>query len=242
MSIKEYEKIKTKKYMKNLNLFIVLVHVLSLIFFTIVGKLDNSDGDYILQNASGLTSLATTITMSFTTIYVVYLMNKNFIIRYIGKSRERMYLYPSGRDEIFKNKLFTSLSFLSKSFFSIVILVNILFLFFSRIINISFTGGLIHNLVDIFAISILALLVSITMIILSTLFGIKFQSTNVSLITSVGLVALLGNIVAETYSISSIYIGLICASMILSNYLISKYLLSYVFNIDIMNDNKLCCV
>lgn len=237
MSIKEYEKIKTKKYMKSLNLFIVLVHVLSLIFFTIVGKLDNSDGDYILQNASGLTSLATTITMSFTTIYVVYLMNKNFIIRYIGKSRERMYLYPSGRDEIFKNKLFTSLSFLSKSFFSIVILVNILFLFFSRIINISFTGGLIHNLVDIFAISILALLVSITMIILSTLFGIKFQSTNVSLITSVGLVALLGNIVAETYSISSIYIGLICASMILSNYLISKYLLSYIFNIDIMNTN-----
>lgn len=239
MSVKEYEQIKTRKYMKNLNLFIVLVHVLSLMFFTIVGKLDNSDGDYILQNASGLTSLATTITMSFTTIYVVYLMNKNFIIRYIGKSRERMYLYPAGRDEIFKNKLFTSLSFLSKSFFSIVILVNILFLFSSGIINISFTGGLIYNLVDIFAISILALLVSITMIILSTLFGIKFQSTNVSLITSVGLVALLGNIVAETYSISSIYIGLICASMILINYLISKYLLSYVFNIDIMNDNKL---
>lgn len=239
MSVKEYEQIKTRKYMKSLNLFIVLVHVLSLIFFTIVGKLDNSEGDYILQNASGLTSLATTITMSFTTIYVVYLMNKNFIIRYIGKSRERMYLYPSGRDEIFKKKLFTSLSFLSKSFFSIVILVNILFLFSSRIINISFTGELINNLVDIIAISILALLVSITMIILSTLFGIKFQSTNVSLITSVGLVALLGNIVAETYSISSIYIGLICASMILINYLISKYLLSYVFNIDIMNDNKL---
>lgn len=239
MSIKEYEQIKTRKYMKSLKLFIVLVHVLSLIFFTIVGKLDNSEGDYILQNVSGLTSLATTITMSFTTIYVVYLMNKNFIIRYIGKSRERMYLYPSGRDEIFKNKLFTNLGFLSKSFFSIVILVNILFLFSSRIINISFTGELIYNLVDIFAISILALLVSITMIILSTLFGIKFQSTNVSLITSVGLVALLGNIVAETYSISSIYIGLICALVILSNYLISKYLLSYVFNIDIMNDNKL---
>lgn len=239
MSIKEYEQIKTRKYMKSLKLFIVLVHVLSLIFFTIVGKLDNSEGDYILQNVSGHTSLATTITMSFTTIYVVYLMNKNFIIRYIGKSRERMYLYPSGRDEIFKNKLFTNLGFLSKSFFSIVILVNILFLFSSRIINISFTGELIYNLVDIFAISILALLVSITMIILSTLFGIKFQSTNVSLITSVGLVALLGNIVAETYSISSIYIGLICASMILINYLISKYLLSYVFNIDIMNDNKL---
>lgn len=238
MSIKEYEKIKTKKYMKNLNLFIVLVHVFSLIFFTIVGKLDNSDGDYILQNASGLTSLATTITMSFTTIYVVYLMNKNFIIRYIGKSRERMYLYPSGRDEIFKSKLYTSLSFLSKSFFLILVLVNILFLFSSRIINISFSGGLIYNLLDIFAISILALIVSITMITSSTLFAIKFQSTNVSLITSVGLVALLGNIVAGTYSISIIYIGLICVLMILSNYLISKYLLSYIFNIDIMNDNK----
>lgn len=238
MSIKEYEKIKTKKYMKNLNLFIVLVHVFSLIFFTIVGKLDNSEGDYILQNASGLTSLATTITMSFTTIYVVYLMNKNFIIRYIGKSRERMYLYPSGRDEIFKNKLYTSLSFLSKSFFSILVLVNILFLFSSRIINISFSGGLIYNLLDIFAMSILALIVSITMITSSTLFAIKFQSTNVSLITSVGLVALLGNIVAGTYSISIIYIGLICVLMILSNYLISKYLLSYIFNIDIMNDNK----
>lgn len=238
MSIKEYEKIKTKKYMKNLNLFIVLVHVFSLIFFTIVGKLDNSDGDYILQNASGLTSLATTITMSFTTIYVVYLMNKNFIIRYIGKSRERMYLYPSGRDEIFKSKLYTSLSFLSKSFFLILVLVNILFLFSSRIINISFSGGLIYNLLDIFAMSILALIVSITMITSSTLFAIKFQSTNVSLITSVGLVALLGNIVAGTYSISIIYIGLICVLMILSNYLISKYLLSYIFNIDIMNDNK----
>ena len=237
MSIKEYEKIKTKKYMKNLNLFIVLAHVFSLIFFTIVGKLDNSDGDYILQNASGLTSLATTITMSFTTIYVVYLMNKNFIIRYIGKSRERMYLYPSGRDEIFKNKLFTSLSFLSKSFFSIVILVNILFLFSSRIINISFSVGLIYNLADMLAITILALIVSITMITSSTLFGIKFQSTNVSLITSVGLVALFGNIVAETYNIAIIYIGLICALMILSNYLLSKYLLSYIFNIDIMNTN-----
>jgi len=117
--------------------------------------------------------------------------------------------------------------------------VNILFLFSSRIINISFTGGLIYSLVDIFAISILAMLVNTTMIILSTLFGIKFQSTNISIITSVGLVALLGNIVVGTYSISSIYIGLICALMILSNYMISKYLLSYVFNIDIMNDNKL---
>lgn len=237
MSIKEYEKIKTKKYMKNLNLFIVLVHVFSLIFFTIVGKLDNSDGDYILQNASGLTSLATTITMSFTTIYVVYLMNKNFIIRYIGKSRERMYLYPSGRDEIFKSKLFTSLSVFAKSFFSIVVLVNILFLFSSRIINISFSGELIYNLADMLAITILALIVSITMITSSTLFGIKFQSTNVSLITSVGLVALLGNIVAGTYNIAIIYIVLICALMILSNYLISKYLLSYIFNIDIMNTN-----
>lgn len=238
MSIKEYEKIKTKKYMKNLNLFIVLVHVFSLIFFTTVGKLDNSEGDYILQNASGLTSLATTITMSFTTIYVVYLMNKNFIIRYIGKSRKRMYLYPSGRDEIFKNKLFTSLSFLSRSFFSIVIIVNILFLFCSRIINISIAGGLIYNLVDMVAITILALLVSITMITSSTLFGIKFQSTNLSLITSVGLVALLGNIVAGTYSFSIIHIALICVLIILSNYLISKYLTSYIFNIDIMNDNK----
>lgn len=237
MNIKEYEKIKIKKHMKSLNLFIVLVHVFSLIFFTIVGKLDNSDGDYILQNASGLTSLATTITMSFTTIYVVYLMNKNFIIRYIGKSRERMYLYPSGRDEIFKSKLFTSLSVFAKSFFSIVVLVNILFLFSSRIINISFSGGLIYNLADMLAITILALIVSITMITSSTLFGIKFQSTNVSLITSVGLVALLGNIVAGTYNISSIYIGLICALIILSNYLISKYLLSYIFNIDIMNTN-----
>lgn len=239
MSIKEYEQIKTRKYMKNLNLFIVLVHVLSLIFFTIVGKLDNSDGDYILQNDSGLTSLATTITMSFTTIYVVYLMNKNFIIRYIGKSRERMYLYPSGRDEIFKRKLFTSLSVFAKSFFSIVVPVNILFLFSSRIINISFSGGLIYNSIDIFVISILAMLVSITMIISSTLVGIKFQSTNVSLITSVGLIALFGNIVAGTYNIAIIYIGLICALMILSNYLLSKYLLSYVFNMDIMNDNKL---
>lgn len=238
MSIKEYEKIKTKKYMKNLNLFIVLVHIFSLIFFTIVGKLDNSGEDYVLQNASGLTSLATTITMSFTTIYVVYLMNKNFIIRYIGRSRERMYLYPSGRDEIFKNKLFTSISFFSKSFFLIVVLVNILFLFSSRIINISLAGGLIYNLVDIFVISILALLVSITMITSSTLFGIKLQSTNVSLITSVVLVALLGNLVAGTYNISIIYIGLIYVLIILSNYLISKYLLSYIFNIDIMNDNK----
>lgn len=238
MSIKEYEKIKTKKYMKNLNLFIVIVHIFSLIFFTIVGKLDNSERDYILQNAFGLTSLATTITMSFTTIYVVYLMNKNFIIRYIGRSRERMYLYPSGRDEIFKNKLFTSISFLSKSFFSIVVLVNILFLLGSRIINISFTGGLIYNFVYILSITILALLASITMITSSTLFGIKFQSINVSLITSVGLVALLGNIVAGTYSISIIYIGLICVLIILSNYLISKYLTSYIFNIDIMNDNK----
>lgn len=238
MSIKEYEKIKTKKYMKNLNLFIGIVHIFSLIFFTIVGKLDNSERDYILQNAFGLTSLATTITMSFTTIYVVYLMNKNFIIRYIGRSRERMYLYPSGRDEIFKNKLFTSISFLSKSFFSIVVLVNILFLLGSRIINISFTGGLIYNLVYMLSITILALLASITMITSSTLFGIKFQSINVSLITSVGLVALLGNIVAGTYSISIIYIGLICVLIILSNYLISKYLTSYIFNIDIMNDNK----
>jgi len=238
VSIKEYEKIKTKKYMKNLNLFIVIVHIFSLIFFTIVGKIDNSEGDYILQNAFGLTSLATTITMSFTTIYVVYLMNKNFIIRYIGRSRERMYLYPSGRDEIFKNKLFTSISFLSKSFFSIVVLVNILFLLGSRIINISFTGGLIYNFVYILSITILALLASITMITSSTLFGIKFQSINVSLITSVGLVALLGNIVAGTYSISIIYIGLICVLIILSNYLISKYLRSYIFNIDIMKDNK----
>ena len=115
--------------------------------------------------------------------------------------------------------------------------MNILFLFSSRIINISFSVGLIYNLADMLAITILALIVSITMITSSTLFGIKFQSTNVSLITSVGLVALFGNIVAGTYSISIIYIGLICALIILSNYLISKYLLSYIFNIDIMNTN-----
>ena len=238
MNIKEYEKIKTKKYMKNLNLFIAVVHIFSLIFFTIVGKFDNSEGDYVLQNVSGLTSLATTVTMCFTTIYVVYLINKNFIIRYIGKSKERMYLYPSGRYEIFKNKLFTNLSFLSVSFLPIVSIVNILFLLVAKIININQTEGLIYNSINIFAICIFAMLVSIAMIIFSILLGIRFQSTNVSLITSVVLVAFLGNIVAGTYNIPVTYIILTSALILLSNYLISKFLLSYVSKVDIMESSE----
>ncbi|RLK62726.1 hypothetical protein D3H64_07980 [Atopobacter sp. AH10] len=99
-----YEKHFSKTSFKNIALWTIVIHIFSLAFFSIVGKFEEIDADFILKSGKGIAVLASTVTLSFLTIYGIYIIDKRLVVRYTGDFRERSYIYPSGRENVFKKE------------------------------------------------------------------------------------------------------------------------------------------
>ena len=230
-----YELNKTKLYLKNIFLWILIAQILSLIFFTMIGKFEKTDTDMILQSSKGIITLSSTVTLTILTIYVTIILNKMLVVRYIGNFRERTYIYPSGRDTMFRNKLYAILYRYISRFIFIMLIVNFVYYFLFEGTNIfSKPISIVGISFDVFNIVVLSALVSITILLLSIILGTRFQSINISLITSIVLIAIIGNVVANSFVLNVITILLINICICIADYVIIKYLLNKIKNDDIM--------
>ncbi len=234
--IRKYESNKAKQYLKYLVILIPVVQIFSLSFFTLVGKFEKVDTDTILQSVRGIVTLSSTVTLSIITIYVIYILNKNLISRYIGTFRERTYIYPSGRNEMFTGKLKSVLCVYAILFIITLSIVNVIYIFFSN--NVLLLNHTLHyftDLLSILSIVNLSLIVSVTVILYSLIFGIKFQSTNISLITGIILIVIIGNVVANSYRLSNFNIFIINIFICLVDYTVFRYLSYLIIKDDVMS-------
>lgn len=232
---RKYESNKTKQHLKYLVVLIPIVQVCSLLFFSLVGKYEKIDTDLILQSSRGIVTLSSTVTLSIITIYVVYVLNKSIVLRYIGNFRERTYIYPNGRNKMFTSKLNSAICTYSMLYIFALSITSTIYIFFDG--NVLRHTNLIFYFVDvlgIFTIVIMSLMISLTVILFSLIFGIKFQSTNVSLITAIISIVIIGNVVANSYILSNRIMLLISICVYLIIYSEIKYLSSKVKNDDVM--------
>lgn len=234
--IRKYEMNKAKQYLKHLIILIPVIQIFSLSFFTVVGKFEKVDTDTILQSGRGIVTLSSTVTLSIVTIYVIYILNKNLISRYIGNFRERTYLYPCGRNKMFTSKLNSALYIYAMLFSITLSIVNVIYIFFSRnILALNHDLFYFADLLNVLNTVLLSLIVSVTVILCSLILGIKFQSTNISLITAVISIVIIGNIVAHSYILSNFIMLLINICICLVDYAEIKYLSSMIINDDLMS-------
>lgn len=230
-----YEHIKAKKSLKYIILIAALSHVFSLLFFTLVGRLDREEADTILTSGRGIMTLSTTLTFSILSIYIVYIMNKNLMLRYIGNFRERTYIYPIGRDTMFINKLKALVYRYMYVYILELCLINLVYVFAVNNIDALLSPlAIFDNILSIICTVIMSALISLTVLLLSIMFGLRFQSTNSSLITSIILIAIVGNAVATSYLLPNSIILLISMGIIFINYISTKYLISSIRNDDVM--------
>lgn len=232
---RKYEGNKAKKYLKYLVILIPIVQVCSLVFFSLVGKYEKIDTDLILQSSRGIVTLSSTVTLSIITISMVYILNKNIVLRYIGNFRERTYIYPCGRNKMFTSKLNSAIHIYSTLYIFILSMVNIIYIFFGRnILPHSNSTLYLVDVLGIFNIVIMSFMISLTVILFSLIFGIKFQSTNISLITSIVSIVIIGNVVANSYILPNKVMFLISICVCLIIYFEIKYLSSLIVNDDVM--------
>ncbi|MGP1412043.1 MAG: hypothetical protein ACTTKD_09440 [Peptoanaerobacter stomatis] len=230
-----YEFIKAKKSLKYIILITAMSQVIALIFFTMVGRFESTEAETILTNSRGIMTLSSTLTFSVLTVYIVYIMNKNLLLRYIGNFRERTYIYPIGRDVMFINKLKALVYRYMYVYILELCLINLVYVFAVKNIGIVVNSLIvIEDFLSIISMVIMSALVSLAVLLLSIVSGLKFQSANASLVTSIILITIVGNAVAVSYLLLNSIILLISIGMIFIDYISIKYLLSRIKNDDVM--------
>ncbi|MFS0561435.1 hypothetical protein AB1K91_11895 [Terribacillus sp. 179-K 1B1 HS] len=101
----EYESSKLKKYRKIIFLMAFFGQLITLYFFTVIGRFDSTESDIILKNYVSLSGLASTICMCILVIYGAIIINRFLVKNYIGEDKMRTYLYPNGRLKLFYDKV-----------------------------------------------------------------------------------------------------------------------------------------
>ena len=97
-----YEFQKQASHFKSLFWTNIVVNFISLVFFTLVVRLDETSKELsILNYAIGVITLATTVTVTVSIVFCVVLFNRLLLIHYIKHEREITYLFQEGRSTIF---------------------------------------------------------------------------------------------------------------------------------------------
>lgn len=196
-----FERSKVKKFNKSILLTAFFAQIISLYFFTIIGRFDASESDNILTNYSALSGLASTISMCILVIYGAIIINGTLVKNYIGENKIRTYSYPNGRSQLFYDKVmafssvFNSFQFLGMAAANIVYLIieSLFPILDSRVFALSY-------LVHFFIINISTAILTVSLIIFSGLAGVYLNSTVATIVTGVVLIAVLGNVLAMAFA------------------------------------------
>ncbi len=197
-----YELTKMRKHLNALWLWVAGAYILSLAFFTLVGKFEATEADTILRTYKGIVTLSLSVTISVITIYMMVVVNRSVVIQYIGNYRERTYAYPGGRSYMLKHKLYACMSLYGLAYMVSICTISTIYYLVVQITRVVETVSAYHFLLHLLGASVLSLLVSTLIILVSMIFGLRHQSIHAGLISSIVLVALIGNLVAHAYRIA----------------------------------------
>jgi cytochrome bd-type quinol oxidase subunit 2 len=219
-----YEYKKIKQVSPYLPLMIVLTEIIFLLFFSIVIWLDGestSVGD--LTDVEFIITLVTTITFCVVVVYATYFMNKFLVSNYIGHAKEKTYSFPSGRTHMLTQKMSAFCYRMLATFVPLALLVSIVFIIFSQIVSLFNEVELLPVMLHLSMFMLIVSMLIITVVLLSIIAGLHYQSTNISLITTVILVTILSNFVARS-PMNIIFQIIIVGLLVVINMMIFKYI------------------
>ncbi|TFJ76086.1 hypothetical protein [Carnobacterium maltaromaticum] len=164
-------------------------------FFAVIGQFEDTVGDQLLKSYSVVVGLASTITMCVVSIYGSTRISRYIVKDYIGDNRNRVFLYPIKRSQLYfiKNRTFGFILGFTQVLF--LLLANIFFLIGETLFPIMEKPLANHWINLIFSILACAL-ITLSIIFFSSLVGIYFSSTINTVVASIISVVVMANILA----------------------------------------------
>ena len=197
----EFESNQLKRKRIAIFLIALFTQLISLYFFTIIGRFDTSESDDILKNYLTLSGLASTICMCILVVYGSIIVNRFLVKNYIGEDKARFYLYPLGRSKVFytKVKVFCGIFFLFQ--FLGMSLANAIFIITETLFPILITPNpALTYLIPFLIASTSTVILTISLIFISSIFGIFLNSNVATIIAGIILVVIFGNTLAMAFA------------------------------------------
>ncbi len=166
-----------------------------LYFFAIVGKFDQDQANNILTKSPAVISLASTATMCVIAIYGAVVISHLIVKDYVGMNRNRTYLLPTSRKELFYTKMLVFSYIVVIAQISGLLLSNLIFMLSEKIIPI-LKGSILNYWGDFLIASIICVGLTLTIILFSSVIGIQWTSPIKTIVSSIIFVVLLSNLSA----------------------------------------------
>lgn len=197
----EFEGLQLKKHRWILLISAFLSQLSSLYFFTIIGRVDSTEANGVLKNYITLSGLASTISMCILVVYGTVIINRFLVTNYISENKTRLYVYPIGRSRLFYTKIASFCGVFSLFQFLGIAVSNAIYLVIETFTPILLTSESASKYFIPFMITALAtVMLTISVIILSSLVGIYFNSTVTTIVTGIIFVVIFGNILAMAFA------------------------------------------
>lgn len=103
-SVFDYELSKLNNKRCSLFIMAITIQLLSFSFFVLVGKFDA--GEDTISSFKGIIALSNTVTMCVYVIIGSVMLRKDLVRFYIGEQRNRLFLFPVDRKNLFIKKNF----------------------------------------------------------------------------------------------------------------------------------------
>lgn len=206
-----FELEKVKKLQVYVLIATIAIQFFFLCFFSLIGKYDSSSTDLILKSYSGIIGLASTITMGIMVIPGTIVINKLIVANYIGDGKNRMFLYPDGREKIYVAKILAFIWGYSFRQLLGVFIANALYIIaecFFRLLDT--TKSVLEYFGDFLIISMSSVILMTVIVLGSSVIGVLKQSTLVALISALCFITVLGNVIvvlAANYQIVMLFIA-----------------------------------
>ena len=208
----KFEFNKVKRYLMPLFYITVATQTAALYFFAVVGRFDHDETNSIMMSYAGIAGLASVITLCVMAIYGAVLASKFIVRDYIGLNKNKTYLLPVNRKEVFNAKVASlSLDVLISEVLGLVV-ADLIFVLTEMLFPLV-SGSVTSHLGSLGVSAMVCVCFTASIILLASFVGIYRSSSISVVVTSVVLVVLLGNVLTRMM-VSFSLLSILCALLI----------------------------
>lgn len=192
----KYEFNKSKQQLLPLFLMTSVSQIVFLYFFAVVGHFDHDETNSIMTGYSGVTGLASMVTLCVIAIYGSVLASKLIVRDYIGLNKNKTYLLPVSRKDLFNAKVMAFGLIIIGSEIAGLLAANIVFIL-SELLFPLVRHGVFNSLISFGVSIIVCVCFTLSIVLIASFVGIHRSSTISVVVSSVILVVIFGNILTR---------------------------------------------
>ncbi|WP_120487380.1 accessory regulator AgrC [Brochothrix thermosphacta] len=192
-SVFDYELSKLNNKRFSLFIMAITIQLLSFSFFVLVGKFDT--GEDTISSFKGIIALSNTVTMCVYVIIGSVMLRKDLVRFYIGEQRNRLFLFPVDRKNLFIKKTFSVQAILLSSFVTGIIIALFIEIAANRLLHFD-SPGIVADVTIGITSAVVSCLLVFMIVIGSEIIAIWKQSEIATVVSAVVLMLLFSNISA----------------------------------------------